>query len=99
MIEFRNTEAIQAGISIKELRERNKLSRSEFAVKARLTPEYLKCLEEGREDKISEEIIERILIAGRVCKRGKKYTSEELKNTLLSIKAAIPPEEQLFELE
>lgn len=96
MIEFKNTEATQAGISIQELRRRNRLSLWEFAAKANLSSDYLTHLEEGHEDKVADEIIERILVAGRVCKRGKKYTGEELKRIVLSIRAPIPPEEKLI---
>ena len=96
MIEFKDTEATRGGISIQELRRRNRLSLWEFAAKADLSPDYLTCLEEGHEDKIADEIIERILAAGRVCKRGRKYTSEELKSIVLSIRSPIPPEEKLI---
>lgn len=96
MIVFKNTEAMQAGISIRELRRINNRSLSEFADNINVSADYLTLLEEGHEDKVIEEIIEKILITGRVCKRGARYKREELKKTLLSIKPPTPPEEQLF---
>lgn len=90
MIEFKNTEAIRAGKSIQELRSRNGLSLCEFAVKANLSSDYLTYLEEGIVDKVSEDIIERILQAGGVHNRG-KYTSDDLKRVILSISPSNPP--------
>ena len=87
---FKDTEAKRAGDSIRELRLRKKLSPREFACDANLTEEYLKLLEEGHEDKVSDEIMERILQAGGVHTRG-KYTSDDLKRVILSISPPNPP--------
>ena len=89
---FQNTEAKQAGNGLTELRNRNKLSREEFASKANISVEYLSDLEEGRYDKVSPEIIEQILESNGIDARGKgrQKSNEELKAILLTIRGPIP---------
>ncbi len=89
MIEFKNTEQIQAGKAIEELRMRRGLSQADFARGATVGPDYLIRLEEGCEDKVSEAVVERILAVGGVRARGLK--KEDLKRTLLSVRSPLPP--------
>ena len=79
MIEFKGTEAKRAGVNIEELRQRTRLSIEDFAKRAIISLKNLILLIEGHEDRVSPEIVENVLKAGRVRIRAKEYTSEDLK--------------------
>jgi transcriptional regulator with XRE-family HTH domain len=90
MMRFYNTEAIQAGKSIQELERRQRITQEQYASRCNLSLEYFRRLEEGLEDTVYEETIERILKMGGIEYRYGKNNGEELKRLLLSIRPPVP---------
>jgi transcriptional regulator with XRE-family HTH domain len=93
-----DTEPIRIGLSIKEIRSRNRLSQVELAMKACISVPYLEALEEGRLDEISPDVLDNILDAGKIDARtkGSVRTFEEVKKIFLSIHGSNPPMDRLL---
>ena len=82
-IKFNNMQSLRVGKGIRELRKIREYSQKDLSDKVGITVAYLNLLEEGHEPEVERETMEKITEVLGVCRRGTKYTDEDIINVFL----------------